>query len=137
MKKIIWAIVLIVVVGLVIWFLQSRQSSKTADTANNTKQQTQQTKDFDPKNPNFVTGKITSADASQIVIAVGSDNYTAKISSSTTLVKQTKDAKGLTSVVTAQLSDLKPGVMVVAYFDNAPVNKVYQATKIQIISSQP
>ena len=126
-KKILGIIIILLIIGGVVWVISHRkQTSPQVNTNPNTQT-------FDPKNPNFIFGKVVKADADKVTFTTNGQTYTANIDVATILIKQAKDKNGVYTNVDAQPSEFKPGTSIAVYFTTPPKDNVYNAYKIQIV----
>lgn len=133
MKKfVVPVVVAVVVIAAVVYLMQSQTFKQKSGNKQQLSQSEQTSGTFDPKNPNFVLGTVTQVSPSELEFKSGTATDTAKISSSTKLVKQVKVGTEV-KVVDATISDFKVGKLVVVYFTSPAQKGVYTADKIQII----
>ncbi len=128
-KKLVLPLVIIILaiavgVGLALW----QNHPGTVNKVSN------QPAEFDPRNPGWKVGTVTTASATKIEFQEGPNALVAEITPQTKLVKQVKNnLTGLIEVVDASLAEFKPKTNIVVYYSSDAKNNTYQADKIQII----
>lgn len=141
MKRISISILGIVLLLAATWFLISNLSRKSDEAPARTtierifsKPDDFTSKNFDPKNPNFIFGKVISVSSSNLLISRSGVANVILLTSDTVFVKQVKDGEVLKNIE-ATLADIKQDQEVVVYFNQPPQDGVYSTYKIQIISN--